>query len=156
MISNTNKWIDHALRRAPWRTQRQAVALATLGFFVALIIGALYLSQSAAVATTGRQLETLIAQRNRLEQANEQLRAEIASLRSVPRLQQRAREMNFELAGREDIEYLVIDGYDPTRPEDEPITLTVERDAAPVYDETFTGWLQQQFDAFRGETPSGE
>ncbi|HLV35036.1 MAG TPA: hypothetical protein VKY59_07990, partial [Spirillospora sp.] len=97
MISNN--WIDHALRRTPWRSQRQAAALVALGFFVALIIGALYLSQAVAVATTGRQLEALIAERNRLEQVNEELRAEIAGLRSVPRLQQRARELGFELAG---------------------------------------------------------
>ncbi len=148
MISNS--WLDHALRRTPWRSQRQAFALAALGFFVALIIGALYLSQAAAVATTGRQLETLIAERNALEQANEQLRAEIASLRSVPRLQQRARELGFDLAGREDIEYLVIDGYNPDRAR-EPIRLEVQTDAVPMYDETFTGWLQQQWDAFAGQ-----
>ena len=156
MISNSNNWLDHALRRTPWRTQRQAVALAFLGFFVALIIGALYLSQAAAVATTGRQLEDLIAERNQLEQMNEQLRAEIASLRSVPRLQQRARELGFDLATREDIEYLVIDGYDPRLPADRPVTLDVAAEAAPVYDETFTGWLQQQWDAFTGQASGGE
>lgn len=151
-----NNWLNHALRRRPWRTQRQAFALATLGFFVALVIGALYLSQAAAVATTGRQLEDMIADRNRLEQMNEQLRAEIASLRSVPRLQQRARELGFDLAQREDIEYLVIDGYDPRQSEDRPVTLTVETGPAPVYDETFTGWLQQQWDAFTGQSNDGE
>jgi hypothetical protein len=143
----SNKWLDHALRRTPWRNQRQAFALAALGFFVALIIGGLYLSLSAGAATTGRQLEDLIVERNRLEQANEQLRAEIASLRSVPHLQQRARELGFELAGREDIEYLVIDGYNPDRAT-VPIMLEVAPQIVPVYDETFLGWLQQQFDAF--------
>ncbi len=148
MISN--KWIDHALRRTPWRNQRQAFALAALGFFVAIIIGALYLSQAAAVATTGRQLEDLIAERNRLEQLNEQLRAEIAALRSVPHLQQRARELGFELAAREEIEYLVIEGYDPARPRS-PLRLEAETDGALIYDESFTGWLQQQWDAFTGQ-----
>ncbi len=148
MISN--KWIDHALRRTPWRNQRQAFALAALGFFVALIIGGLYLSLSAGAATTGRQLEYLIAERNRLEQANEQLRAEIAGLRSVPYLQERARDLGFALAGRDDIEYLVIDGYNPER-DLAPIILEVEPQIVPVYDETFIGWLQQQFDAFSNE-----
>lgn len=145
MISN--KWIDHALRRSPWRNERQTLTLAALGFIVSLIIGALYLSQAAAIATTGRQLEDLIAERNRLEQQNEQLRAEIASLRSVPHLQQRARELGFALAEGGDLEYLVVDGYDPDY-QDEPITLSVEPDAAPLYDETFGGWLREQFDAF--------
>ena len=57
-------WLQHALQRAPWRTQRQALALAALGFFVAIIIGALYVSQAAALSTTGRQLEALIVERN--------------------------------------------------------------------------------------------
>ena len=148
MISNS--WVDQAIRRSPWRSQRQALALVALGFFVALIIGALFLSQAAADATTGRQLESLIADRNRLEQLNEQLRSEIASLRSVPRLQQRARELGFDLAGREDIEYLVIEGYDPNRSRT-PVQLEVQEVAAPVYDETFTGWLQQQWDAFSSQ-----
>ena len=152
----TRNWFNHALRRSPWRSQRQAVALVTLSFFVALVIGALYLSQSATVATTGRELEDLIIERNQLEQRNEELRAEIASLRSVPRLQQRARDLNFELAQREDIEYLVIEGYDPTRPQDAPVTLQLEAEPAPVYDETFTGWLQQQLDAFTSQLNSGE
>jgi cell division protein FtsB len=140
----------HTFRRRPWRTQRQAIALLTLSFFVAIIIGALYLTQASAVSTTGRQLEELIAQRNQLEQNNEQLRAEIAGFQSVPRLEQRARELGFVQAGRENIEYLVIVGYDPNR---EPVpTPSIEEaaqiDPVPVYDETFTGWLQQQWDSF--------
>jgi hypothetical protein len=148
MISNS--WVNQAIRRSPWRRQRQALALVALGFFVALIIGALFLSQAAADATTGRQLESLIVDRNRLEQLNEQLRSEIASLRSVPRLQQRARELGFDLARRSDIEYLVIQGYDPARSRT-PVRLEVPAAPAPVYDETFTGWLQQQWDAFSSQ-----
>jgi hypothetical protein len=142
-----NNWIDHALRRNPWRNQRQTLTLAALGFVVALIIGALYLSQAAAIATTGRQLEDLINDRNRLEQQNEQLRAEIAALRSVPHLQQRARDLGFDLAAGGDLEYLVVDGYDPDY-QDEPIILAVEPNAAALYDETFGGWLEEQFDSF--------
>lgn len=147
-MTTSNNWIDHALRRTPWRTQRQALALAFLGFFLAIIIGGLYLAQAAAVSTTGRQLEDLIAERNQLEQANEQLRAEIARLQSVPRLLDRARELGFTLAERASIEYLVIPGYQPNS--DAPVVTPAP--ANPVvygtYDETFVGWLQEQWDAF--------
>ncbi len=154
-------WFNHTFRNRPWQNQRQAIALLTLSFFVAIVIGALYLAQASAVSTTGRQLEELIAQRNTLEQNNEQLRAEIAGFQSVPRLEQRARELGFTQAGRDNIEYLVIDGYDPNReplatpiPEEAPAT-----DLVPVYDETFLGWLQQQWDSFSSqleETATGE
>lgn len=149
----SGNWLEHALDRQPWRTQRQAFALAALSFIVALIIGGLYLAQAATQSTTGRQLEELIAQRNQIEQANEQLRAQIAQLRSVPRLRQRAREMGFVEAGRANIEYIIVPGYNPQRPEALlPTRQTTPVQSIPVYEETLFGWLQQQLDAFQRQT----
>jgi cell division protein FtsB len=141
------RWMQHALRDTPWRLQRQAVALVGLGLFIAVIIGALYLAQSTALATLGRQLEDLIARRNQLEQTNEQLRAEIAELRTVSRLLARAKELGFGNSEQGDIEYLVVSGYNPNRVEAPP-QMVEEAPNIPAYDETFIGWLQQQWDAF--------
>jgi hypothetical protein len=143
-------WLQHTLRRRSWRVQRQAVALGALGLFVAIIIGALYLAQASSLSTLGRQLEVQIAQRNRLEQTNEQLRAEIAELRSVPRLLARAQELSCVEAARDRIEYLVIDGYNPNRAQTvAPVDEEANEEPLPVYDETFIGWVQQQWDSFR-------
>ncbi len=144
--------IQHALNPARWRPQRQAIALTTLALFVGIIMGALYLSQAATAATLGRELERLIIQRQTIEQQNEQLRAEIASLRSVPHLQNRARELGFQPITADRLEYIVIPGYAP-RADMIDRTVAVAPAApqitpVPVYDETFTGWLQAQFDAF--------
>lgn len=137
----------HALRLS-WRRQRRAVTLAGLGLLLAVIVGALvYLSQAALDATTGRQLEALIAERNILEQRNESLRSEIAALRSVPRLQARAGELGFRLAGPQDIDYVIVDQYDPRQTAAPPDTFA-RATPGPVYDETLAGWLQQQLDAF--------
>jgi hypothetical protein len=146
----TGNWFNHALRRGPWQSQRQATALITLGFFVTLIIGGLYLSQAASASTTGRQLELLITQRNQLEQYNEQLRAEIARLRTVSRLRDRARQLGFVDAGREQIEYMVVPGYTPRRQQEALIQQQAARVEAttPVYEESFADWLQQQWNAF--------
>lgn len=146
-----SNWLQHTLREGPWRTRRQAVAFISLGIFVAIIIGALYLAQAASTSTTGRQLEQLIQQRNQLEQANEQLRAEIAALKSVPRLLARAQELGFVPASRENMEYLVVDGYNPAR--ETVIELPQEDNNEPVlvYEETLIGWLQQQFDTFSNQ-----
>jgi hypothetical protein len=140
-------WLQHALRDTPFKLQRQAIALAGLGLFIAVIIGALYLAQSTANATLGRQLEELIAERNTLEQTNERLRAEIAEYRSVPRLRDRATQLGFVYSGQQNIEYLVVEGYNPNRVQVTPQPETV-RPTMPEYDETFVGWLQQQWDAF--------
>ncbi|MBK9746251.1 MAG: hypothetical protein J0M07_26630 [Anaerolineae bacterium] len=141
-------WIEHTLDRSRWRPQRQVIALATLGLFVLIIIGALYLSQSSAASTLGRQLEDMLAERDELQQENEQIRGEIAILQSMPRLQGRANEMGFVPADAADIRYIVIDGYNPDTTS-APIEIEVEAEPLPEYDETFGGWLQQQWDAFR-------
>jgi cell division protein FtsB len=137
--------IQHAMRDQPWRLQRQAVALIALGIFIAIFIGALYLAQSASVSTLGRQLEELIARRNQLEQQNEQLREDISELRSVPRLLARAQELGFTSAAENQIEYLYVAQYNPNR---EPVlTASAQQtENLPVYDESFVGWVQQQWD----------
>lgn len=144
--------IQHALNPVRWRPQRQAIALTTLALFVGIIMGALYLSQAASAATMGRELERLIVQRQTIEQQNEELRAEIASLRSVPHLQNRARELGFQPITADRLEYVVIAGYVPrTDTIDRTVAIapvTPQAAPAPVYDESFTGWLQAQFDAF--------
>lgn len=141
-------WLQHALEDTPWRIRRQIIALAALGLFVAIIIGALYLAQSASVATLGRQLEALIAKRNDLEQTNEQLRSEIASYRTVSRLLARARELGFSEATDQQMLYLYTDGYNPNR---DQIAATPQPTvkSLPEYDETFVGWLQEQWDNLR-------
>ena len=149
-------WFGHALRRTSWRRQRQTALLAGLGLMAALVIGALvYLSQAALDSTTGRQLEALIEERNELEQRNESLRAEIASLRGVPRLLQRALELGFEPAQPEDIDFIIVENYDPRRPVAAQLGIATAEAPAPEYDETMAGWLQQQLDAF-SRMPEGE
>ena len=137
--------IQHALRDNQWRFQKQAVALAGLGIFIAIVIGALYLAQSASVSTLGRQLENLIVKRNQLEQTNEELRANISQLRSVPRLLARAEELGFVKATEDEIEYLYIPGYNPNR-QPAATALVDASTKLPVYDESFIGWVQLQWD----------
>ncbi|MEO8608345.1 MAG: hypothetical protein ABI690_10705 [Chloroflexota bacterium] len=149
-------WLQHALRDTPFKLQRQAVALAGLGLFVAIIIGALYLAQSTSVATLGRQLEELIAKRDQLEQTNEQLRSSIAELRSVPRLLSRAKDLGFVDSGQQNIEYLVVQGYNPHRVEvaPQPSGANAAKPNVPEYDESFTSWVQQQWDTFTAQLKS--
>lgn len=140
------QWIQHALRRAPWRRQSQLAAMIALALIVAIIIGALYLAQATTVSTTGRQVEELQAYRDRLLRENEQIRAEIAVMRSIPRLITRARELGFVRAESDQIEYLVVEGYMPEQPES-VAPLQQPEEPLPVYDETFYGWLQRQWES---------
>lgn len=144
------QWIQHALRSAPWRRQSQLAAILALALIVSIIIGALYLAQVTTVATTGRHNEELQAYRDSLVRQNEQIRADIAELRSIPRLLRRAQELGFTYADRADIEYLIVDGYMPVQPES-VAPLQPEDDALPVYDESFPEWISKQWDALMAQ-----
>ncbi len=146
MSETKTDWVQHALRQAPWRAQVQTAATVALILVVSAVVGALYLAQATTSAVTGRDLEALEAERARLIRANEELRAQIAMLQSVPVLIARAREMGFEPATHDRIEYLVVEGYSP-RPE--PITVVeIETSEPPRYDATLGGWFAEQWDRF--------
>jgi hypothetical protein len=151
MIGRSSDWIQHALKRSAWRPQRQVVALATLGFFIALILGALYLTQVASEATTNRRLEELLDERDDLERINEELRAEIARLKSVGNLQARAEAVGFTLANQDQILYLPVEDYVPNQPDTvAPVAPAEPAEAEPdVYDETFGDWLSRQWEALQ-------
>jgi cell division protein FtsB len=97
-------WVQHALDRSAWRPERQVAWLIILGIVITLIFAGVYLSQIANYATTNRQIEALIQQRDRLERENEALRADIAQLQTVPLLLQRAEVRGFHPATASDIE----------------------------------------------------
>ena len=150
MTRKTESWFDHALRRTGWQPQRQVVALATLGFFIALVLGVLYLSQVASDAATYRRLASLLDERDELERVNEQLRVEIAALKNVPHLFSRAEELGFSAIEGGQLEYLVVPGYAPEQVDTvAPISSDAEENSPVVYDETFTDWLGRQWDALR-------
>ena len=65
--------------------------------------------------TTGRDLQRLELRRQELEQQNSQIEAEIAALRSVPRLTDRALGMGLRPATANEIEYLPVEGLPPFR-----------------------------------------
>ena len=149
-------WIQHTFSRKRFQTRNQATALAILGVAVLLILGSLYLSQVASFAITNREIEDLISRRDQLKRQNEQLIGEIASFRTVPRLFARAVEIGFRPATNNDIDYLLIEGYNPQRAQAALTNVSPERPeaAAPAYDETFSGWLRQQFSLLRQQFES--
>jgi hypothetical protein len=147
-------WLQHTFReRRPIRIQRQVAALAALAIFISILMGALYLAQSASVATMGRQVEDLIVERNQLQQVNEQLRAEISGYRTVSRLIGRAEALGFIQADEAEIEYLYVPDYNPQRVQNDVVvsnnpqlSADVEEGETVIYEESFAGWMQEQWD----------
>jgi hypothetical protein len=145
--------VQQAFRQTGWRPQRQAVTLGMLGVFLALVMGALYLSQVATEASRGREMRDLIARRDELERVNETLRVEISELQGLGRLRGRATELGFVPVRQSDQIFVVVDGYNPNR-QQTVAPLQSEADTLPQYSESFGGWLQQQIDALREQFES--
>ncbi len=147
-------WIQHTLKQAPWRTQAQGTSLVMAVVVIVAVIGALYLAQVSRTATAGRRLQSLEAQRQVLEQQNAQLRAEIAALRSVPRLIAEAERLGYHAAGPDEVEYMTLPGVSPPSTEAPSASPTPESGAGQAvspYTETLESWLTDRLADFRAE-----
>lgn len=141
MISKPDdEFSRQVFRQAPWRIQTQATSLVLAVVVLVALIGALYLAQASATATTGRRLQAMEAQRQVLEQQNAQLRAEIAALRSVPRLIGEAERLGYRAATVAELEYLPVEDVPPL-PEPTPTPPLTAEQVVPRYSETLEGWL---------------
>ncbi len=141
--SPKNSWLNQALRQAPWRTQAQATSLLMALVVVVLVIGALYLAQASRTAAAGRRLQDLDSQRQVLEQQNAQLRAEVAALRSVPRLIAQAEAAGYHVATADEVEYLPMPGPAPALSAT-PTPFPTASDVVPAYNETLADWLARR------------
>lgn len=147
-------WFQHTLKQAPWRTQAQGTSLVMAVVVIVAVIGALYLAQVSRTSTAGRRLQSLEAQRQVLEQQNAQLRAEIAALRSVPRLIAEAERLGYHAAGPDEVEYMALPGVPPPSadvPSASPTPEPVAAQAVSPYTETLESWLTDRLAAFRAE-----
>jgi hypothetical protein len=111
MRANYTNPFSRAFKQAPWRTQTQAVAASSVTLLVVMVLGGLYLAVASRAAAAGRDLQGLEVRKAALTLENEELRAELAELRSVTRLVERAQALGFQPAQPGQIEYLAVDHY---------------------------------------------
>ncbi len=130
-----------AFPQAPWRTQTQAVAAWAITLLIVAVLGGLYLAVAARAGTAGRDLQFYEARKAELIRSNDELRASLAQLRSVTRLANRARELGFQPAQPDQIDYLAVPNYPHP-------TATIAAEAtptAPVPPATLGQWLVATF-----------
>lgn len=130
--------------------QSQAVAVLILLAVVSLIIGGLYLAQSTTNITTVRDIDQLRTERNNLVRENERLKAQIARFRGIDNLMTRAAALGFEEANRDDIQYVIVDGYEFAQPTAVP-TQVLPTPTTTNYEENFAGWLERQLDSLQAQ-----
>jgi cell division protein FtsL len=96
-----------------WRLERKAALGMLLILITVSLIGWLYLTQASSLATISFQIEQHRAELSKLDQQNAQLELEIAKWESLPRIEQRARELGF--GPRNQVLYLSVPNY-PNQP----------------------------------------
>ncbi|KAA3647054.1 MAG: hypothetical protein DWQ07_06050 [Chloroflexi bacterium] len=130
-----NRFVN-AYRQAPWRTQVKAIGIvAAAVVFLALIAG-IYLNVTARAATIGRQIQEIQSDKEITQQRIENLESQLARLTAASTMRERAEEMGFRSAGRDEIVYLVVPGYtgrplaelapEPGQPQEVPVSLPSE------------------------------
>lgn len=129
-----------AFKQAPWRTQTQAVAAWSMILLAMAVIGGLYLAVASRAGTAGRDLQQFEARRTELIQANDELRAKLAELRSVTRMANRARELGFLPAQAGQIEYLAVNDYPALVVQAPPPAQTADSEVTTVASQ---GWLAE-------------
>ena len=105
-----------AFRQAPWRKQVQLVALLAIALLIIAILGGFYLTIASKAGAAGRDLQRFEARKTALTQENDELRAQLAELRSVTRLVERARALGFTPAQPDQVEYLRVSNYPQAAP----------------------------------------
>jgi hypothetical protein len=135
-----------AFRQAPWRSQTQNAATLAVLLVAALVMGGLYLELASRAAVAGRDLQALEARKVELAHQNDELRAELARLRSVVRLANRARELGFMPATTQQIEYLSVPTY-YTHVETAPPPRAEVPPPPPSATGNLTEWLGRQVHA---------
>ncbi len=108
------KRILQAYRQAPWRVQLQWIGLFMLGLLLTASIAGVYLSISAQAAAAGRQIQFLEEDMDEINNEIAELTADLASIRSTEKMQNRAKELGFSMMDPAQAIYLEIPGFDPT------------------------------------------
>jgi hypothetical protein len=114
-------------------------------------VGGMYLAVSAKAAEAGRRVLTLERQREDLNEANAELKAQLAELMAPTRMLALASELGFRPAAPEDLDFLPVEGYAPQEPGVAPNPPSSgkigETALSPAYTETLGEWFTRVLDS---------
>jgi hypothetical protein len=110
-----------------------------------LLIGGMYLAVNNKVARAGREVLRLEAAREELLRTNSALQAELAQRAAPEVMLERAEGLNFRPAKLSDVEYIVVEGYQPVEPFIAPRPPAGADDQStmlsPAFTETLGDWV---------------
>lgn len=103
--------LTQAYAQAPWRLRTQKGALFLIAILLAGCVIWVMLTISVEAQEAGLQIQYMTYQRQMMIREIANLRTEIAAATSSTRLLERANELGFRPATRDDITFVVVPGY---------------------------------------------
>jgi cell division protein FtsL len=119
-------------------------------FSAALIVAGMYLAISMRVARIGREMISLETQKQMLERSNNELAARLAIETSPQQLWQRAKALGYRSVKPQEMEYLVVSGYQEMDPFTAPLPVSAVEDGEALISPAFTESLIDWFGRWMG------
>ena len=104
---------------------------------------------ASRAGTAGRDLQTLQQTQEELIRSNDELRAQLADLRSVNRLAERAQALGYASVAPDDVEYLPVKNYPTT------VAAAPQPPAAVSQPATLVDWLTETLSALLSKSGGG-
>jgi hypothetical protein len=149
-----NRHRRHAFKQTPWRAQVSVTSRTLLPLLVLLVVGGMYLAVNARLARTGREVLVLQNELAELDRQYAELESTYASLTTPDILWERALEIGYRPATKDDVIYLEVEGFVPDPPFVAPpppsSSATHAAGLSPAYTETLGDWLNRWLSADGG------
>lgn len=97
--------------QAPWRRQSQIAGLILVIVVFSVLFATIYLHISARTAEVGRQIQIMQNEIDELDRMNEDLRSQLALIRSSEEMERRASALGFKPVAMDEITFLTVPGY---------------------------------------------
>lgn len=108
---NRTESLQTIYSQAPWRRQSQIVGLILVIVVFSILFATIYLHISARTAEVGRQIQIMQNEIDELDRMNEDLRSQLALIRSSEEMEGRARALGFRPVQMDEITFLSVPGY---------------------------------------------
>ncbi len=108
--------LTQAFKQAPWRNQIQFVGLFLLALVVIVLVASVYLSISGRAAAAGLHSYSYSLERQDLERAIADYKAQIAIMTSASVMEKRAKDAGFQRIDPSQAVYVLVPGYTGRQP----------------------------------------
>ena len=138
---------EKSFKQAQWRRHRQITVPILIIVFALAMFGAIYLAETSRAAVTGRHVQQLRRQVEIIGYENDLIHANNAYLESAPLLMDRASQLGYVPLKLDQIEYLVVPGFDYEQDENRTADFDDHYSAnlTSYYDENLTDWAVRHF-----------